>query len=372
MQIDPKKNLIVEHLAGSHAYGTNIASSDVDIRGVFCADPINIRTPFFPVREVTLQDEEDGKLYELTQFMNLYVGMNPNIVETLWVDPVHILNKHPAYDYLRENAAQQLLNKKAAFTFSGYAVAQLKRIRGHNKWINNPQPEEPPRQTKYVSLVHNFSNRKLFTLNMEEFRDGYRLIHYGGDIYGVYDAPGYQTFDNIFTLNTNSDDLTGFYTKEPSAAEVQAGQILQIPEFGTRRLPQFIVKFNQENYRQDKEIWQNYWTWKKNRNEKRAELEAQNGFDTKHAMHLVRLLRMGEEILTEGVVNVNRPDSEELLDIRNGAWTYEEIVEYAEYTDKHIREVLYKSSTLPKAPDLQLAAKVLIKCQDIFWENKNG
>ena len=370
MHVDPMKSLIVEHLAGSHAYGTNIATSDVDKRGIFCAGAINIRTPFFPIREVTMQDEEDGKLYELTQFMNLYVGMNPNIVETLWVDPMHIITKHEAYDYLRANAAQQLLNKKAAFTFSGYAVAQLKRIKGHNKWINNPQEVDAPRQTRFVSLLHNFSNQKMFSVNIEDFRDGYRLIHYGGDIYGVYEAPGYQTFDDIYTLNTNSDDLTDFYTKEPTPAEQYAGTILKIPDFGTRRLPLFMVKFHRENYRQAKEVWQNYWNWKKNRNEKRSELEEQFGYDTKHAMHLVRLLRMGEEILTDGVVNVARPDAEELLDIRNGAWTYEEIVQYAEHTDHNIREVLYKTSSLPKAPDLQLAGKVLMECQDIFWETR--
>lgn len=367
MNIDPRKNLIVEHLAGSHAYGTNIATSDVDTRGIFCADAINIRTPFFPVREVTLEDAEDGKLYELTQFMNLYVGMNPNIVETLWVDPMHIINKHPAYDFLRENAAQQLLNKKAAFTFSGYAIAQLKRIKGHNKWINRPQEIDPPRQTKYVSLVHNFSDKKIFTMDLEQFRDGYRLIHYGGEIYGVYEAPGYKTFDDLFTLNTNSDDLEGFYTKEPTDLEKQAGAILNIPEFGARRLPLFIVKFNKEQYKQDKEIWKNYWDWKKNRNEKRSELEEQFGYDTKHAMHLVRLLRMGQEILEDGVVNVFRGDAQELLDIRGGKWSYDEVIAFAEHTDKHIREELYKTSQLPKAPDLQLAAKILMQAQDIFW-----
>lgn len=368
MQIDPRKNLIVEHLAGSHAYGTNIATSDVDVRGIFCADEVNIRTPFFPVREVTLEDEEDGKLYELTQFMNLYIGMNPNIVETLWVDDADIQFKHPAYDFLRENAAQQLLNKKAAFTFSGYAISQLKRIKGHNKWINRPQTVEPPRQTSYVSLVHNFSDKKLFTLNIEDFHQGYRLIHYGGEIYGVYEAPGYQTFDQQYTLNTNSDDLEGFYTKTPTESERKAGAILNIPEFGSRRLPLFIVKYNKEQYKQDKEVWKNYWDWKKNRNEKRSALEEQFGYDTKHAMHLVRLLRMGEEILTDGVVHVKRPDAKELLDIRYGAWAYEELVQWAEAQDERIRTVLYKASPLPKAPDIHYAAKMLMEAQDMFWK----
>jgi len=45
-------------------------------------------------------------------------------------------------------------------------------------------------------------------------------------------------------------------------------------------------------------------------------LEAKFGFDTKHAMHLIRLLRMAREILETGVVHVKRPDAEELSAIR--------------------------------------------------------
>ena len=45
-------NLLVKHYAGSKAYGTSLPTSDTDFRGIFVADPINVRTPFFPVREV--------------------------------------------------------------------------------------------------------------------------------------------------------------------------------------------------------------------------------------------------------------------------------------------------------------------------------
>ncbi|AEZ66297.1 hypothetical protein phiTE_131 [Pectobacterium phage phiTE] len=38
----------------------------------------------------------------------------------------------------------------------------------------------------------------------------------------------------------------------------------------------------------------------KNRNAARHELEEKFGYDTKHAMHLVRLLRMSQEILETG------------------------------------------------------------------------
>lgn len=133
-----KDNLLVKHYAGSHAYGTALPTSDVDFRGIFVADPVNILTPFFPVREAVDSDEEDTKFYELAHFMKLCLDCNPNIVETLWVDHDDIVHRTPAYDYLRAYRTR-LLSSKAAFTFSGYAVSQLKRIKGHNKWLTQAE-----------------------------------------------------------------------------------------------------------------------------------------------------------------------------------------------------------------------------------------
>ena len=61
-------------------------------------------------------------------------------------------------------------------------------------------------------------------------------------------------------------------------------------------------------------------------NVKRPELVEKHGYDTKHAMHLWRLLRMCAEILETGRVLVRRPDADELLAIRDGAWRYDAII----------------------------------------------
>ncbi len=76
---------------------------------------------------------------------------------------------------------------------------------------------------------------------------------------------------------------------------------------------------------------------------------------------------MGKEALEEGVLKVKRPDAEELLAIRAGAWTYEECVTYAEEMDELIRGKLYKETMLPKKPDLQNAAEVLMNAQKLVW-----
>ncbi len=127
-------NLILSHLAGSHAYGMSTPQSDIDVRGIFCADDVNIRTPFFPYKEQTITSMEDAKVYELSNFMKLYTEGNPNILETLWVDWDDIITHEFPYLVLRDKK-EDLLSKKLAFTFSGYAISQLKRIKGHNKWI---------------------------------------------------------------------------------------------------------------------------------------------------------------------------------------------------------------------------------------------
>lgn len=126
-------NTIVKHYGGSIAYGTNIETSDVDIRGIFIADPINILTPFFPIKEKS-DDTQDNKLYEFHQYMKLYTQANPNIVETLWVDESDIITSSNAYQQLK-NYRQDLLSSKIAFTTTGYAYSQLKRIRSANKHV---------------------------------------------------------------------------------------------------------------------------------------------------------------------------------------------------------------------------------------------
>lgn len=349
-KINGVDNLIVSHLAGSHAYGTAIATSDVDVRGVFCAEAKSIRTPWFPVKEISIPDMEDAKVYEVTNFLKLYLDCNPNILETVWVDKSDVIQSSPAYELLVENG-YDLLCSRAAFTFSGYSHSQLLRIKNHGKFINKPHKKEPPKQTDFVRLVQNFTDEKTLPrdFHLDNFRKG-RLVPFGDNLYGYYNfscdaAIGYETYSDDFTLNTVFNDESRVNYKQP----------------------QLMVKFNKAEYLAEKDAWSNYWRWKKNRNETRAALEEEHGYDCKHAMHLVRLLRMGEEILTTGEVLVKRPDAKELLEIRDGAWSYEELVKYAESKDKYIREVLYPKTKLRKKPNIKLAAKILMEIQDMYW-----
>lgn len=344
---------IMRCYSGSLAYGTNLPTSDVDIRGIFCAEEKFIRTPFFNIKEQSLEEEEDGKVYELSNFFKLFMEMNPNIIELMFVDSSDLLQTSEVYDYLR-GMAPALLSKKIAFSFSGYAMAQLKRIKGHDKWINNPQPEEAPTQKEFVRLVHSYMDclvlkHEDFMRKMNNMNDFCMLLPYGDNTYAVienFNSPGIFNADGSLRKVVYSD----------------------ISDDAKKRKPIFIVKYLAEDHKQAREKHRNYWTWKQNRNEARHELEVNFGYDTKHAMHLVRLMRMAEEILTTGEVLVKRPDAKELLDIRGGAWKLDELLKWAEEKDEYIRGDLYRKSALQSRANLDLAAEVLMKAQEMCWE----
>ena len=124
----------------------------------------------------------------------------------------------------------------------------------------------------------------------------------------------------------------------------------------------------EKKYKSALNHWRQYQAWVKERNPKRAELERKHSVDTKHATHLIRLIRMAKEILETGKVHVKRPDAEELLAIRNGAWSYEQIVEFAETQDRDLIEVC-KNSSLPSKANVNLfdniVQEMIIKYQEV-------
>jgi hypothetical protein len=94
--------------------------------------------------------------------------------------------------------------------------------------------------------------------------------------------------------------------------------------------------------------------------EKRKSLVLRHGYDAKNAAHCIRLLRMCKEFLFTGYMEVYRTrDAEELLDIKRGKWSLDEV-------KKHARELFEDiaaardASPLPDAPDRDAVERLLI------------
>ena len=105
-----------------------------------------------------------------------------------------------------------------------------------------------------------------------------------------------------------------------------------------------------QQYRAAQRRWTSFVTWAERRNPARAALERAHGYDTKHAMHLVRLMRMGIEALTHGDLRVRREDAEVLCAIRDGALSFEELLAEAERLTSDMERAAL-TTQLPKTVD---------------------
>ena len=92
---------------------------------------------------------------------------------------------------------------------------------------------------------------------------------------------------------------------------------------------------------------------------KRKALVGKYGYDTKNASHLIRLLRMGIEFLTEGILYVKRQDATQLLEIKNGEWSLEKVQEESDRLFK-LAEEAYVRSSLPAEPNKEKAEQLCI------------
>ena len=118
-------NIILLGLGGSHAYGMNTETSDLDVRGIATNSKRNILIgqDFEQVVEVNT----DTTIYSFDKIINLLCSCNPNTIEMLGLKPEHYLYLSPEGRALVENR-HMFLSKRAIHSFGGYANSQLRRM----------------------------------------------------------------------------------------------------------------------------------------------------------------------------------------------------------------------------------------------------
>ena len=280
---------LYETLHGSRAYGLAREDSDWDYKGVL----VGPASWYFGFKAAPEQLElgPDHVLYELRKFVRLAATSNPSIIEVLFAhEDDH--TRLSAVGRRLLDARRAFLSRRVEKAFAGYAESQLGRIRTHRAWLLSP-PDKPPERADF----------------------------------GLPQKPAV------------SRDQLGAYEVLAGLDETPRGDL------------NFIRLLDREKaFQAAKRTWAQYRHWVEHRNPKRAALEAQSGYDTKHALHLIRLLRMSCEILETGEVLVRRPDREELLAIRDGIWSYDELMVQAEALSARSKAAA-QGSSLPEAPD---------------------
>ena len=371
--IRPYTHLLV--IAGSRAYGTHTATSDIDVKGVSVppkacylgfgqnfqqADsPEHIAT-FTDLlteneQQITRDTKLEGTVYEIRKFIELAAASNPNIWDVLFCRESEVRFLTPVGRKLRENR-DLFISARAKHSFSGYSASQLKRIRGHRQWLLHPPSHEPTRADFSLPERTLIPADQLAAANAAVNK---KLDTWEFDFSGVPDAEGIRLRCDYENHLTEMSAVLGFQGADDPVADMRwlgAARCVGL----TDNL--ILILQKEREYENARRQWQQYQTWKKNRNPDRAAMEDKYGFDGKHGMHLARLLRQAKEILTTGKVHVWRgPDSdntaapndaEELLAIRNGNVSYDELVGWAEKQDAEL-DVIYNSKqyVIPKAPD---------------------
>ena len=119
------EKVVILALGGSYAYGTNVATSDIDIRG--CS--LNSRQDILGLSnfEQFVDEKTDTVIYSFNKLIRLLIGCNPNVIEILGCKPEHYLYLSAIGQELIDNR-QLFLSQKAIKSFGGYAIQQLRKL----------------------------------------------------------------------------------------------------------------------------------------------------------------------------------------------------------------------------------------------------
>lgn len=91
------------------------------------------------------------------------------------------------------------------------------------------------------------------------------------------------------------------------------------------------------------------------------------GYDTKSAMHMIRMMTECRELLTEGTISYPRPEVETLLEIRRGEWSKTRVEQEYLRLEVEIKE-LRDSSSLPDKVDRAAVSKVITEAHLMHWK----
>lgn len=337
--------LLFDSIAGSHAYGTAVQGSDQDRRGVFVAPP-GFLLGLDTIEQVS-DEKSDEVYYELGRFVDLLLKNNPNALELLGMPEDCIHHQHPLFSLL---TPELFLSKLCAKTFGEYAMGQIRKARGLNKKIVNPQPEKRlglldfchvPEGQGSVSVLDWLASR-----NIDPWTCGLTAVQHAAGMYAIYEG--------------SRNPYRGLVSRKD-----QDGLIFSSVPKDT--LPIAWMHCNIDAFKAHCKAHREYWEWVGLRNEERYRNNAQHGrgYDSKNLMHTLRLLDMASEIATEGKILIRRPNREYLLQVRAGDFAYDDLVARAEETLRQVEEE-FAQSELPERPDRERANDVLLEIRENF------
>ena len=309
-------------LGGSHAYGTNVEGSDVDVRGVTLNSPQELLG--LGHFEQFLNNETDTTVYAFNKYISLICNCNPNTIEMLGGEPEHYLMVSPEGQMLLDNKSL-FLSQRAVHSFGGYAQAQLRRLQV-------PLAKErvsPVQKGEYILATCNSAMRTLEDAHhiphgLVRVKQSDALSEDGEPVIAIFPDSGFADFEK------NGLEL---YNVAAYLGELR-GIVKSYSSMGHHN--KMALK------RGDKKL-------------------------NKHAMHLIRLYLMAFDILEKGEINTYRKnDLPLLMGIRNGVYMQEdgtyrpEFFEMVSEMDARLKRDA-KETSLPERPDMKKIEELVME-----------
>ena len=342
--------ILFECRSGSFAYGTNTEKSDIDIKGIFYQEKDELIS--LDSAPIQISDESnDTSYYSLRRYIELASNANPNILELLYMPEDCIQKTSSAFSKLL-TFREEFITEKCLETHRAYALAQIKKAKGRNKWINNPQPKAAPLIINFAYFLSAKTDTqtpgrpiKLAKVNLnKEYLCASSVEHCPG-LYRIYKS---ETKNSIFTENQISCSSISFEDEE-------------------KHFLGFIY-LNDDAYKRALTDHKNYWEWVNKRNPERWKMQelGEIDFDAKNMQHTIRLLMTARDIVEKGklTVRLEGKDLDYLRNIRKGMFSYSELIEQSKMIDAEIEEKLKKTRLRPEMTSKR-ASEIFLELMNI-------
>lgn len=316
------KHVILLGLAGSYSYGTNIESSDIDIRGI----TLNQKSDLIGLTrfEQYVDDNTDTVIYAFNKIITLLLSCNPNTIELLGLNLEHYLYLNDIGRMLLDNK-RLFLSRRAINSFGGYADAQLRRLQNALARDTFPQSE------KEQHIFNSVKNA------MRDFNNHYKHFENGSLEIFIDEAVNPELETEIF-VNAN---MTHYPLRDYAGMwNTMANVVRDYEKIGKR-------------------------------NKKKDDLHL-----NKHAMHLIRLFMMALDILEKGEINTYREKEHDLLmDIRFGKFQKEDGTFHESFYDmlSDFEKRLHyaaENTDLPEEPDMSKVQELVMTINERVIRNE--
>lgn len=284
---------------GSYAYGLNGPDSDIDIRGGFLPTKEDfLATVTRPKFEQFLDGETDTCIYEVNKFLELLSKANPNTIEMLGCLPEHYAYISDVGQLILSNK-DLFITKQTYFTFSGYALSQLTRLR--RRLVADA--------TNFEKLVHTILAIKNLYLRLELC---YPTFHRNDLTFYIVD----DRDDSIRIKETDHVFNRLFLPKEELEETLGKGNFENCHIVFDINMKSVTKNDFNKVINEINGVLSSFSSSTGHRNNKKN----LRGED-KQASHLMRLVYTSRDILQKGEINTYCGEYiEELLDIKNGKY----------------------------------------------------